>query len=260
MRVFEPLDIDGNDFGTGVIDEVLDKVERTHPDLVAGGDHLTEMHAAILGSEVHHRKTKAAALRHHTHRTGVIGGEKHRTKAGVDIAGSVEHALTIRTDDTHVELGCHRRQLALHLDAAATHLGITGAEYDGKAHALLATGAQHLRRPRRIDQDQREIRRLRQRLDRGITFNTEYLLILRIHRIQAASVMVRYQMVQRLSADGNQILRCTNDGDRARIEKTFEIMVHDGTGRSSRKLPPVAAKVRHGSVGGRSPQGADAGR
>ena len=221
MCVFEPLDIDGNNFGTGVIDEVLDKVQRTHADLVAGGHHLAEVHAAILGGEVHHRKTKAATLRHHAHHTRVIGGEKNRTKAGVDIAGGVEHALTIRADDPHAEFSRHRRQLALHLNAAAAHLGITGAEYDGKAHALLATGTQHLRRPRRIDQDQREIRRFRQRRDRGITFDAQYLLILRVHRIQSPRVGVRHQMVQRLPADGNQILRCTNDGDRARIEKTF---------------------------------------
>ena len=226
-RILHALDVGADDVGMRIADEIVNEVQRRYADLVAGGHHLAERQTAVERRQIHHRKAETAGLRHHAHRAAVVIGIKHRAETGIHRVGRIDHALAVGADDADVVFARNVRQLLLHRHAVAAGLGKARAKNDHIRHALFAAGGEHVGDARGINQDQRQLRHFRQRLQRGPAFDADDFLILRIDRIQLALVAVAGQVFQRLAADGDQILRGADDGDGFGAEKTLDVSTHE---------------------------------
>ena len=225
-RILESLDVADDDFSLRVLHVVIHEIDGGNPDFIPGRDHLPEWQPAFQGGEVHHREPKAAALRDHADRPRVVVSIEHRPETGVDLVGNVDHALAVRPDDANVVLARDRHELLLQRYTLATHLGKTGAEDDDVGHALLPALAQHVGDARGVHQDEREIGNVRHVRERGVAAQARHFLIARIHGVELPLVAMALEKPERLAADGIEILRGADDGNRARIEKAFEVGSH----------------------------------
>jgi hypothetical protein len=141
-RPADVLDVDHDDAGCGILGKEIDEIDDIESGLIAGRDRvgarqtapikcLAQMahEPAALRHDRQRRIARARDFRHHR-RMGEAGGE------AIHIVGVAE---AVRSEQRHVAVARHGRELILQRPHLLAHFGKAGGEHHGGSHLAAHT-------------------------------------------------------------------------------------------------------------------------
>ena len=194
LRRLHRFDKQQEHIGLTVIEHVVDEVGGLEHGFVAGGHDITKLKIARAGA-IEKRKSQAAALRDDRY-LAAAKRPRWRERSGAFVRGRAEvraqrsrdvgKAFRVRPAHRHVVAPRRGGNLVLHASAGLAFLGKAGAENSSRANTSAAAAVEFRRHVLRGDDQQREIGRLRQHLDRRIGFQALHFGGASAHRIDLA--------------------------------------------------------------------------
>ena len=217
-RPADMLGVDHDHARRRVISEEIDEVDQIEPGLVAGRDRvgrgetasikcLAQMahEAAALRHDRQRRIARARYFRHHR-RMGEAGRE------AIDIVGVAE---AIRSEQRHVAVARHGRELVLQRPHLLAHLGEAGGEHHGGSHLAAYTRGKRILHAGGRQGEDRKINALGKLID-ARPHRPAVDLVGAANEMYVAGKVVDLEVLEHGLASGTGLARDADDCDRVR--------------------------------------------
>ena len=227
--VLEALDVAAADLDARIGQHLVHDLDQGRVAFVAGVDEIAQAEVASARQRGDRRAEGA--------RLGDEADGALEHLAAAVLAEGRDHAVervdqpeAVRPAQAHVTFACDGEQFILQYVTLLAHLAETRAVDDRGRHALLPERAHLLDHEACRHRDDRHVDRIGDVADRRVAAQLAArvadLLVLRIHRVDLPGITLFDEELERAAVQFLQVVRCAEDGDRARSDQGTDGRVH----------------------------------